>query len=170
MTMTVRERAAACAHEAAHAVVAALHGARIDTVALTPEHPERFGRCTYDGELTASAVAAVALAGPVGEARLTYGKSPSVREIRSVLDGQCADDGSGDYDHLIASGGPLPLEVVNLIETCWPAVATVARRLNQHGSADHATVCAALGIPESNGHLSAQASAIRAGFLPTPTR
>ncbi|UGQ43401.1 hypothetical protein [Rhodococcus aetherivorans] len=169
-TMTARERAAVCVHEAAHAVVAALHGARIETVALTPGHPDHAGRCDHTGNLTASAEAAVTYAGPYAEARYVYGTHPSWREIKSVLDDQCNSNGTGDYDLLVASAGPTPRGVERLIDTAWPAVVTVARQLNAEGRADHAAVCAALGIPAVDGHLSAQASAIRAGFLPTSTR
>ncbi|MGV9745802.1 hypothetical protein ACWDTG_12895, partial [Rhodococcus zopfii] len=73
-------------------------------------------------------------------------------------------------DWLVASGGPIPRDVERLLSTCWPAVVTIARHLNEHGSADHTVVCAALGIPEVDGHRSAAASAIRAGISPSPTR
>lgn len=157
--------AAGCIHEASHAVVAVLAGGRITEVALSLDDPDHLGHCTYTG-VPESAEGQVTLAGPIGEARHTYGASPSIREIRSVLDGQCDADGTGDLDKLTASGAPLPLEVARLVETSWPAIQTIARHLNEHGKADHAVVCAALGIPEVDGHLSAAASMIRAGVLP----
>ncbi|MGX6511284.1 M50 family metallopeptidase [Rhodococcus sp. SJ-2] len=157
-------------HEAGHAVIAALHGPQIQHVAVTPNDPDNWGRCDYIGTLTASSQAAISLAGPAAEARFLYGGSPTVHEIRSVLDGQCAEDGSGDLDHLIASGGPLPMDTVNLINRCWESLKTIVLHMNQHGSADHAVVCAALGIPTVNGHQSAQAASIRAGIPPTPRK
>ncbi|EHK82145.1 M50 family metallopeptidase [Rhodococcus pyridinivorans] len=160
--------AAAAIHEASHAVAAVLAGGRITDLALTPHDPDHMGRCTYDGQLSAAAEAQITFAGAVGEARWTYGKMPSIREVRSVLDGHCAADGTGDLDKLTASGEPLPFEVGRLIETTWPAIQTIARHLVAHDHADHATVCAALGVPETDSHLSAQASSIRAGFTPTP--
>lgn len=159
-----RAWAATCVHEAGHAVVAALHGVRITAVEVTPDNHDHAGLTTYTGTLTASADAAVTYAGPYAEARHLYGEHPSLREIRSVLDGSC------DHDGLVASGAPLPRDAERLLSTAWPAVVTVARHLNDHRTADHAVVCAALGIPEVDGHLSAQASAIRAGFPPSPTR
>ncbi|QXF79748.1 hypothetical protein HBA53_00470 [Rhodococcus pyridinivorans] len=162
--------AAAAIHEASHAVAAVLAGGRITDLALTPHDPDHLGCCTYDGQLSAAAESQITLAGPYGEARHTYGARPSVRSIRSVLDGNCAADGTGDYDHLIASGEPLPFEVGRLIETTWPAIQTIARHLVAHDHADHATVCAALGVPETDAHLSAQASSIRAGLAPTPPK
>ena len=164
-----RARLAAMYHEASHAVIAALHGAHITTVEILDAHPAHSGRCSYTG-LTAAAEAAVTLAGPVGEARWTYGARPSPREVHSVLDGNCLADGSGDYDKLTASGDPLPWEVGSLVETCWPAIRAITQHLIRHDRADHTVICAALGIPETDGHLSAQASAIRAGLSPTPQK
>lgn len=163
----IQARLAAMYHESAHAVIAAMHGAHIKSVEILDDHPDRAGLCTYTG-LTAAAEAAVTLAGPVGEARWTYGKMPSPREVRSILDGNCFADGSGDHDKLTASGEPLPWEVGHLVETCWPAIRAIAQHLIRHGTADHRVVTAALGIPETDGHLSAEAAAIRAGFAPTP--
>lgn len=163
----IKRRVAVMHHESAHAVIAALHGAHIKSVEILDDDSHHAGRCTYTG-LTAAAEAAVTLAGPVGEARWTYGARPSPREVRSVLDGECFGDGSGDYDKLTASGDPLPWEVGSLVETCWPAIRAVTQHLIRHSTADHRVVTAALGIPEVDGHLSAQASAIRAGLAPIP--
>lgn len=156
-----RAWAAAAIHEAGHAVVAVLHGARITTVEVTTDVPGQFGLTTYTGTLTASADAAVTYAGPYAEARHLYGERPSWPEIRSVIDGN-----HSDHEELLASTAPMPRDVERLLSTCWPAVVTIARHLNEHGKADHTVVCAALGIPEVDGHRSAAASAIRAGLTP----
>lgn len=158
-----RTRVLTARHEAGHAVAAVMFGARIDVVELLDD-TDRRGKCTYIGDLTAAADAAVAYAGPWVAARSLYGPMPSHREIRSVLDGTC------DHESLIASGVPLPRDVEPLLETCWPAIRAVTQHLIRHDRADHAVVCAALGIPEVDGHLSAEASAIRAGLAPTPQK
>lgn len=166
-TERARRRVALMVHECGHAIIAALHGATITEVTINDD--EESGNTQISEPLGDDATAAVALAGPIAEASFSYGPRPSIPEIRSMLDGQCTADNTGDYDYLLASGQPLPLHVVKLVDTCMPAIHTlVMHMINNGGKADHQAVCAALNIPEEGGHLSAAASQIRAGFAPTP--
>lgn len=166
----IAAKASVCVHEAAHAIASVMAGGHIINVEILENAPGRFGNMShYAGNMTEDEEMKIALAGPYADARLAYGPNPSIRSIHSLLTDQCAADGkSGDWDRLVASGMPVPWEVGRLIETCWPAVQRLACHLNDHGTADHAVVCAALGLDVTDGHLTAAASQIRAGFPPTP--
>ena len=141
LTEAERERIALCHHEASHAIAGVLHGGRVEVAEVFDrERNGEHGRVTFTG-LPADAEPVTAYSGPWGQARYLHGPHPAVADIRAVL----ASTGSCDHATLIASGGGLVREVEPLLETCWPAVASLAGDLYLHGRANHDAVLAALG-------------------------
>jgi len=74
---------------------------------------------------------------------------------------------SSDDRTLCASGGPSAgAGVVTLLELCWSAVEVVTTKLYRTGRADHADVCAALGLSDDGGPGSLGLAMIRSGSVP----
>lgn len=138
LTEAERERAATAHHEAAHAIAAVLHSARVDSVEVyAAPRGDDHGRVTFahgpdDRRATT-------YAGPWAEARYLHGPRPAVAAIRAALSGTC------DGEELAELGGGLTREVEPTLEVVWPAVRSLAAALFRDGRAGHDAVLAALG-------------------------
>lgn len=161
LTTEERDRISAAMHECGHAVAAVLAGGRIESVQL--HTGDTRGSCTTV-DLPASSDAAVTYAGPWCEARWRHGPDPDLSEVRAVL------AGSTDERELSLSADGLPRAIERDLEVCWRAVAQLASALWADRTLTHAQVCAALGLPEVDGHRSVAAAMIRSGFAPHSTR
>lgn len=159
LTETERARISASFHEAGHAVAAVLAGGRLTEVKLNASG-DSLGACTYEG-LTVEGDHAVTYAGPWCEARWTHGPGLQLADIRSVI-----RSNPSDGDELALAASALPRHTERDLETCWPAITTLAKALYFDGTLTHAAVTAALGLPESGGERSMAANMIRAGHAP----
>ncbi|AQA05022.1 hypothetical protein BVC93_24390 [Mycobacterium sp. MS1601] len=153
------DRLAASTHEAGHAIAAVVLGGRVDTVILDDQHPR-----TEYVDLAAGTRSAVTFAGPWAETRWTMGRTPTPADMRRSF----ARNGSDDQSLCAAGGWHQGGHVAPLLERCWPAVKELAKTLYFAGSASHADVCAALGLPEGDngGPGSLSLAMIRAGSSP----
>ncbi|MDA4108170.1 M50 family metallopeptidase [Mycolicibacterium holsaticum] len=157
LTQAELSRLSTAFHEAGHAVAAVVLGGRVHGSVLDDEHPH-----TEFDTLPAGTDPAVSLAGPWCEARWTLGRSPGPADNRRILAAHTSDDRA-----LCAAGGwAAGASVVPLLERCWPAVKAVTSRLYFHGRAEHADVCAALGLTDDGGPASLGLAMIRSGAAP----
>lgn len=149
----------AAIHEAGHAVAAVALGGRIHTAVL-----DDCPRTEYE-TLPENITAPTTYAGPWCEARALArlaGRpgNPGPREMSRVMSTNCADRKA-----LTAAGGPAAaLDVVPLLEHCWPAVLTMAGRLFTTGRAGHADVCTALNLSDEGGPGSFELACLRSGL------
>lgn len=149
------ERVTVAYHEAGHAVAAVLAGGKVHQAVLgdTPQ--------IQHDDVPEHHCPGVTYAGPWAEARWIAGRYPTSRQLHRVL------AGTVDHKELCAAGGPAAATaggLVTLLERCWPAVTTVARKLFVTGQVDHADVTAALGLSDEGGPGSFELANIRAGL------
>lgn len=158
MTEAELDRIATAFHEAGHAVASVILGGHVHQAVI---HDDGGGRTGHD-VMPAGTEAAITLAGPWCEARWTLGRAPGPLDLRRVLAINQSDDRA-----LCAAGGPhMGAEVVPLLERCWPAVKAVTTKLYRTSRADHADVCAALGLSDDGGPSSLGLAMIRSGSTP----
>lgn len=146
----------AAVHEAGHAVAAVALGGHI--------HKAVLGDCprTEYEALPEHIIAPTTYAGPWCEARAAArlaGRrgNPGPRAMSRAMAANCADRKA-----LTAAGGPASgLDVVPLLEHCWPAVLTVAGRLFTTGRACHTDVCSALNLSDEGGPGSFELACLR---------
>jgi hypothetical protein len=110
-----------------------------------------------------SARALIAYAGPFSQVRGRTGRRPTMRQMFAVMDA----GGCRDYSELCASGGTVAgVDVVPLVERCWPAVTTVALKLFKDGAVKNADVLAALGLSADDEVRGIELAMIRSGSAP----
>jgi hypothetical protein len=156
-------RVSACFHEAGHAVAGVLHGGTLRSAGVYDGRVTGLQGLTKLTGLSAARETAMTLAGPWAEAGFTHRRRPGWRDIDAVL----AGNGSFDADALFLAGADvsqLSLELGGLMERCWPAVVTLARRLHRDGEARHEHVLDALGLDGGTAHMGL--SMIRSGSVP----
>lgn len=152
-------------HEAAHAVIGVIHGARLLTASLARDGSS--GHTQFTAESFANAARPqvyrchVAAAGAVAEAMLTCGPRPTLPQIEARL---CGGDEQELHDEAMATLRPVPIpaaEVSSLLRRCWPAVADLAADLYLGHTISHTRVCAALGVTDGGGPHGVELSLIR---------
>ena len=167
------------AHEAAHAVVAALHGglvARAEVFA-TPRRRVEFGVQMEQGGVCSphldfvadQSSHLIAAAGIAGEAVARFGPRPSHSELAAVLNRNTSDrkkimratQNRGDVVRVVQSVIPTALR-------CWPAIASLAVKMCDDGPISHADVTAALGLSADGAAHSYELAAIRSGLRSVP--
>ncbi len=166
-------------HEAGHAVVASLHGVRLDvsetlaTRRVSIEGPggaHVLGYCRYEpfNVATGQSAHVIAAAGPAAEAVVRFGPQPTSEQLASVLHGP--DNDSLRRAALTASvGRPVDAvrEVLPLVLRVWPAIVGLGGQIDQRAVTD-ADVCTALGISAAPGQRAFEVANIRAGLRGVP--
>lgn len=157
-----------CFHESGHAVACALYGGQIHrAVVLRPGSLAASG--AHHSGMTSYVAnpehrrTEVTFAGIYAEARWTAGPHPAAASLRASM---CTN---GDDDRklrraLAFGNAGTGAAVVPMLERCWPAVVTLARRLFRDSEAGHDDVLAALGVTDGGGPGSFQLANIRAGM------
>lgn len=175
----LRWRLSLAAHEAGHAVVAAVFGTQIASVRvwqggppIVSEHGrEALGVCEY---ASADPVAEahrplIAAAGAVAEAVALYGPQPSPVQIGALLDGTEDGDELRQAAMTAAAGAPSPtVEVLPLVRRCWPAIAALAAQMDSGKVVSHRHVVAALGLSNNYQLHPFELANIRAGLRAVP--
>lgn len=160
-------RLALAVHEAAHAVIGVVHGARIQKVGLNTDGAGRIsGHTDFDPVSFAAGAPSVyrshiAAAGAVAEAMLACGPRPTLRQVESRL---CGTDRAELVHEAMATLRPVPVpvaEVTSLLARCWSAVSDLAADLYIGRTVSHAEVCAALGLSDEGGPYSVGLAVIR---------
>lgn len=151
----------AAVHESGHAVASTVLGGRVHAAVIgRGKMLGGTGHTLYD-DLPDSAAPGTFYAGSWCEARWLAGRSPSMRDMVSVL----ARNSSDAKQLALTAGGSLRgRAAVPVLERCWPSVITLAQKLLRDGEAIHEDVCAALQIPPDDNchHL----ALIRSGSAP----
>lgn len=165
-TITERERLRLhlAIHEAAHSVATVLLGGHVDRARiLDGKHFGMRGK-TLTRNVLKEHEPLIAFAGPWAEARWQHGNRPPLADVWRHLD-RC---GQRDRDAITAACGtstpPNRDRIEAHLSTTWDAVVSVAKVLHRDSEIRHASVCAALRIPQTdNGH---HRSLIAAGTWP----
>ncbi|TDZ77067.1 hypothetical protein [Mycobacteroides salmoniphilum] len=163
------------AHEAAHAAIGVLSGARIQTAEVLRGGPRTghlsgvAGQCRYSRTpISDIRQADITAAGTVGEAIWHYGGRPTSHQLDTLLD-KNAQDRNKLADLTRDHHGTTPSDslsaVLPLVLRCWPSIARLASQIHHDGPVDHAAVLAALGIPSTEDALF-HAAQIKAGQRP----
>lgn len=165
-----RDRLAVAVHESGHSVAGVVLGAELRSAVLAPAGVTlRGGRAgqTNFSDQAAHVGPQVAYAGPWAQAKFAAGgRRPSMREFSAVMD---SHHGCHDRSVLTAAGGIHEgAAVVTLLDRCWPAVLTVARKLHNVGEIHQEEVLAALGITDGGGPFSVQLASLRSGCRSVP--
>jgi hypothetical protein len=155
-------RVRTCFHEAGHAVAGVLHGGELRTALVAGGRVTGLqGSTRFTVETLLADHPAAALAGPWAEARLRHGRRPDWQQVLAVL----AASGRRDRDTLFAADtAQVSMTLDPLLERCWGAIASVARRLWTSGEAHHEHVLSALGLTRDT--AATGLSQIRAGSPP----
>lgn len=169
---------AVAAHEAAHAVLTALHGGQVFRAeVLAVSRPvagsnglDVRGYCRRDHNFVVEQSRhLVAAAGPAAEAVARFGSSPTHAQIEDVLRGNGSDlaairaqrDTFGDSVRVVGS-------VVPTVLRCWGPISVLAVKMVDKGPISHGDVTAALGLSENQGAHSFELAAIRSGLRSVP--
>ncbi len=164
-----RDRLAVAVHEAGHAVAGVALGAELRSAVLAPEGTTlrggRAGQTNFSDQATYHDPE-VAYAGPWAQAKFQAGgRRPTLREFYALLD----STGHNDRQVLTAAGGTHEgAGVVPMLDRCWPAVLTVARKLHTVGEIHQEDVLGALGITDGGGEFSVQLASLRSGSASVP--
>lgn len=164
-----RDRLALAVHEAGHAVAGVVLGAELRNAYLVPENikmPDgRKGEARFRARPHGTDERIV-YAGPWAEAKFAVGgRRPTQQGFNAVM----ATSGVHDQRALTAAGGTHEGAAVQpIIERCWPAVMTLAKKLYKVGEVSHEDVCAALGITDGGGYYSKQLASLRSGCRSVP--
>lgn len=164
-----RERLAVCIHEAGHAVTGVVLGAELSTVVVPPKGMPLAGGLKGQArffDCPEHVQPLVSYAGPWAQAKFAAGhQRPTMREFNAVLD----TAGCHDARALTAAGGIHEgAGAQSILDRCWPAVQTLARKLYRDWEASHLDVCAALGITDGGGYYSSQLASLRSGCRSVP--
>ncbi|MDV3215251.1 hypothetical protein [Mycobacterium avium] len=152
-------------HEAAHAVTAVALGGTIRNAVVSNSRVMGVEGLTTVTDMPPGRDSEIAYAGPWSQARFRAGRRPTQREVFNVL----SRGGWKDERALIASGGiHLGTAVVPLVERCWPAVVTVAKKLHKDGEVHQEDVLAALGVTDGGGLTSVELAGLRSGCRSVP--
>lgn len=144
LTPEEREQLAISIHEAGHAIVASVLGDTVGSVTLTPDDPRHAGLCTLAAEQFPGAHrAAIAFAGPYGEAFWRHGGPPPSSVLRHLL----ATAGRDDDRVIVASGEPRPPQVPRIVANCWGSITGLARKIFIDGEATQTDIDRALFLP-----------------------
>lgn len=160
-------------HEAGHAVAGVLFGGALTSASVVNTATLGMRGATHFGhELMDAHNGSVALAGPWAEARWQAGRLPTSTEVSAALWKPSSAHSGSDAKRLAAAGGTAAVasDMGGLLERCWPAITTVARKLVREGEALHDDVTAALGLSADRGRHPFEISNIRAGLRTVPGR
>lgn len=173
---------AVAVHEAGHATVGALLGARLQTAWVAGECPADLdqldGKTTFAefGILAESKRHVVAAAGGVAQAVLQHGPNPTVAQISPFIHGSPID-GPEVTRFAIARGTErVPkADTLPLVLACWPAICALAGKITDSpdlGEITHDDVTAALGLSADPALHPFELANLRAGLreVPTPVR
>lgn len=151
-------------HEAAHAVVGVVHGARLLRAKLAADSTSGHTQFTAESFTAGGPLvyrSHIAAAGAVAEAMFAHGPRPTLRQIEARL---CGSDRDELHAEAMATLHPVPVpaaELQRLLSRCWTAVGDLAADLYLGRAITHARVCAALGVTDGGGPGSAQLAMIR---------
>jgi hypothetical protein len=168
LTDADRQHIALAVHEAGHAVVGVLYGARVEHAALARDR--KSGRCEFDADSFGASPSAyrpqIAAAGALAEAVFRHGPRPTIRQIEALLNGSDCEELrfvalSSLQPFSIPSNAVLPM-----VLRCWTAIGDLATELCLGHEIDHADVCAALGLTDEGGPGSLGLAMIRSGSAP----
>lgn len=169
MTAPDPRRLSLAVHEAAHAVVGVVHGARLLKAALAVDGASghtQFTAQSFAAGPSSAYRSHIASAGAVAEALLTHGPRPTLRQIEARLRGS---DKADLHNEAMATLRLVPIpaaEVGSLLSRCWGAVSELAADLYMGRSLTHAQVCHALGLNDEGGPHSVGLAVIRSGGIP----
>jgi len=154
-----------CVHESGHAVAAVALGGVVRSAVVASGRVSGVQGLTTLDTMPLASEPLIAYAGPWSQGRWQAGRRPTQRQLFALLDG----GGRGDRDQLCAHGGSAAgLDVVPLLDRCWPGVVAVAKGLYRTGEVRQADVLAALGITDGGGPGSVQLASLRAGLRAVP--
>ncbi len=166
-------------HEAAHAVIAAVHGATVDRAEVVRSGGKNTTGTAHLGytrylpfdAMTRLDVPLIAAAGAAGEAIFRHGK-PTLTEVWHLLNSGHKHD-AAQVEQLSLAKGINPIEPVGLVmpitNRCWPSIARLANGLFRGGEIRHNDVLQALNIPSAE-DADKYLRAIRAGAVPGELR
>lgn len=168
MSPAQARRIALAAHEAAHAVVGTIYGAKIERAALAAD--SRDGRCDFAADsFGASAFAYrphIAAAGAVAAAMWHHGPRPTVHQIEEHLHGSDRDElRAAAFSSMHSMSAPLTA-VRPIVRRCWSAIVALATDMSFGREIGHADVCTALGLTDDGGPGSVELAMIRSGSAP----
>ncbi|MGB0972107.1 MAG: hypothetical protein ACPGVG_14280 [Mycobacterium sp.] len=155
-------------HEAGHAIVGTIYGAKVDHAALAENNNDGLCRFTTSvlGATPAQYRAQIAAAGAVAAALFTHGPRPRLHQIEGLL-------GPGDRRELrlaaLSNGGPFTdpiIAVTPLIRRCWDPIGELAATLAVDSEIRHPDVCAALGLSPDPDRAAFQLALLRSGSAP----
>lgn len=176
LSPTLRHQLGVAVHEAGHAAIGALYGARVATALVARggprSTPDVGGACHFAAfdVVTAMSHPLIAAAGSVAQAIWLHGRREVTgAEIDALLAINTAD--ARDLGTYAASTGEVVRprsDVLPLVQRTWPAIARLGAQLHREGTIVNSDVLAALGVTDSGGVTSSQLAQIRNGQRPVP--
>lgn len=133
-------------HEAGHAVVGTIYGAKLDHAALADDNAD--GLCRFTGASFGATPnryrPEIAAAGAVAAAVFTHGPRPRLHQVEQLLG---PDDRRELHLAALANGGPISgpiMAVMPVVTRCWDSISELAATLALDGEIVHRDVCTAL--------------------------
>lgn len=136
-SIDIHERFALCVHEAAHAVWAAMSGARITECSITADGMSGLVRTAEESARAEE----IAYAGIWAQARWERGARPSRGALLAAIEAASAEDRE------CFARVPQPVTHIEAdLEHVWPRIKALAAHLYTHGNAEHGDVERVLGV------------------------
>lgn len=163
-------------HEAAHACVGTLLGAQVRDAEIvrggSRSNPGVVkGWCHFSdfGVAPRAHRAVIAAAGAVGQAVFRYGAAPTGAQISALLAG--SDDGKELLQLALTASAAEPSptrQALPLVLTCWPAICSLAVRLEARSEFTYRDVVSAMGLSKDHTRHPFEVANIAAGMRPIP--